>query len=69
MVKETPDGAVRVTGGRGRSSGLGVGVKVHVSIPLARETLPEGDVPLRANGGHPAVGQALCLGSNTDIGL
>ena len=69
MVKETPDGAVRVTGGRRRSSGLGVGVKVHMSIPLACETLPEGDVPLRANGSHPAVGQALCLGPNTDIGL
>ena len=33
MVEETSDGAVRVTGNRGRSPGLQVGVKVRVSVP------------------------------------
>ena len=33
MVEQTADGAVGVTRGGGRGSGLGVGVKGHMSVP------------------------------------
>ena len=39
VVEETSDGAVWVTGNRGRSPGLQVGVKVCMSVPIIRNNV------------------------------